>query len=80
MKRPPRGAGVPGARLIGPTQASGVFVDLSLHVIEGLRKRGWHFYEFVGDTGIRLMCAWDTPMSAVDAFLADVRELAGPGA
>lgn len=73
-------AGVPGARLIAPTQANGVFVDLPLRMIEGLRKRGWHFYEFVGETGIRLMCAWDTPMSAVDGFLADARELAGAGA
>jgi len=73
-------AGVRGARLIAPTQANGVFVDLPLPVIAGLRARGWHFYEFVGETGIRLMCAWDTPMSAVDRFLADLRDLAGAAA
>ena len=72
-------ADIPAARLIAPTQANGVFVDLPLPVIAGLRERGWNFYEFVGATGIRLMCAWDTPMSAVDGFLADVRKLAGAG-
>jgi threonine aldolase len=72
--------GIASARLIAPTQANGVFVDLPLAVIAGLRERGWHFYEFVGATGIRLMCAWDTPASAIDAFLADVRALAGNAA
>jgi threonine aldolase len=70
-------AAIPVARLIAPTQANGVFVDLPLPVIAGLRARGWHFYEFVGATGIRLMCAWDTPASAIDAFVRDVRALAG---
>lgn len=70
-------AAIPVARLIAPTQANGVFVDLPLPIIAGLRARGWHFYEFVGATGIRLMCAWDTPASAIDAFVRDVRALAG---
>lgn len=73
-------AAIQGARLLAPTQANGVFVDLPLPVIVGLRARGWHFYEFVGETGIRLMCAWDTPQSAVDRFLADLRDTAGAGA
>jgi threonine aldolase len=68
---------VPVARPLAPTEANGVFVDLPLPVIAGLRERGWHFYAFVGDTGIRLMCAWDTPPSAIDTFIADVRALAG---
>ena len=52
---------VPGTRLLAPVEANAVFVDVPLAAIAGLRERGWQFYEFVGDTGIRLMCSWDTP-------------------
>jgi len=73
-------AGIPGTRLLAPVEANGVFVDVPLPVIAGLRERGWQFYEFVGDTGIRLMMSWDTPASAVDAFAVDLRELASSAA
>jgi threonine aldolase len=46
-----------------------------------LHGAGWHFYAFVGETGVRLMCAWDTPVEAVDRFVADLRgALAKPAA
>ena len=67
---------VPGAKLIAPVQANGVFVHLPPPVIEGLRERGWRFYVFIGATGCRFMCAWDTTVDTVDRFAADVRELA----
>lgn len=70
-------AGVPGTRLLAPVEANGVFVDVPLPVIAGLRERGWQFHEFVGDTGIRLMLSWDTTPDAVDSFAADLRALAG---
>ncbi len=67
--------GVPGTRLLAPVEANGVFIDLPLPVIAALRTRGWHFYEFLGDTGVRFMCAWDTSTASVDALVADVHEL-----
>jgi threonine aldolase len=70
-------AGVPGTKLLAPVEANGVFVDVPLPMIVALRERGWQFYEFVGATGIRLMCSWDMTPEIVDAFAADVRELAG---
>jgi threonine aldolase len=70
---------LPGARLLAPVEANGVFIDLPRPVIEGLWARGWRFYTFVGDTGARLMCAWDTPAAAVDDFAADARALAEGG-
>ena len=60
------------ARLLAPVEANGVFVDLPRSAIDALRARGWRFYEFVGDTGVRLMCSWDTPAEAVDRFLGDL--------
>jgi threonine aldolase len=71
---------VPGARLLAPVEANGVFIDLPRPVIEALWARGWKFYLFVGDTGARFMCAWDTPAALVDALVADVRALASRAA
>ena len=67
---------IPGARLIAPVQANGVFVHLPESLIAGLRALGWRFYVFVGETGCRFMCAWDTAEADVDALAADLRALA----
>jgi threonine aldolase len=68
-------AGIPGARLLFPVEANGVFVALPDAVQQGLRARGWRFYTFIAAGGARLMCAWDTQPESVDALLADLREL-----
>jgi len=66
---------VPGSHLIAPVEANGVFVDLPKHAIDALHKKGWRFYVFVGDTGVRLMCAWDTTSDVVDRFLDDLKSV-----
>ena len=68
-------AGIPGARLLFPVEANGVFVALPDAVQQGLRERGWRFYNFIAAGGARLMCAWDTQPESVDALLADLSEL-----
>ena len=72
--------GLPGVELIAPVEANGVFAHVPKPAIEALLGRGWHFYVFVGETGCRFMCAWDTPETVVDAFVADLRALVGAGA
>ncbi|HVE50829.1 MAG TPA: low specificity L-threonine aldolase [Casimicrobiaceae bacterium] len=67
--------GLPGVSLIAPVEANGVFAHLPTRVIEALHAKGWRFYVFVGDTGCRFMCAWDTTSTVVDAFVADIRAL-----
>jgi threonine aldolase len=67
--------GPPGVALIAPVEANGVFAHLPARVIAALQERGWRFYVFIGDTGCRFMCAWDTPAEVVDAFAADIRAL-----
>ena len=66
---------IKGIKLLYPRQSNGVFVDLPMPVIEALHDRGWHFYTFIGDTGARLMCSWDTTLKDVDDFVADLNEL-----
>jgi len=65
---------LPGVRLLAPVQSNGVFVELSPALQVALRDRGWHFYTFLGDTGCRLMCAWDTTPDTVDRFAADLAD------
>ena len=65
--------GLPGVRLLAPVEANGVFAELPARAIEAVRAKGWRFYAFVGATGVRFMCAWDTPPEAVDALAADIR-------
>ncbi|MCW7541830.1 low specificity L-threonine aldolase [Aquabacterium sp. A7-Y] len=63
---------LPGATVLHPPEANGVFVQLPREVIDGLHAKGWKFYEFIAGGGCRLMCAWDTTPEAVDAFVADL--------
>jgi threonine aldolase len=63
---------VRGSRLIAPVQSNGVFVELPPSIQSKLREKGWRFYTFLGDTGCRLMCAWDTTAETVDRFTADL--------
>jgi len=65
-------AGLAGVRPIAPVQSNGVFVELPPTVQARLRERGWRFYTFLGETGCRLMCAWDTTPDTVDRFAADL--------
>jgi threonine aldolase len=65
-------AGVPGVRLMFPVEANAVFADIPAHLQERVRARGWRFYTFLGETGCRLMCAWDTTPETVDRFADDL--------
>ena len=56
-----------------PVEANGVFVDLPQSAIDAVRAKGWQFYSFVGETGVRFMCSWDTTPASVDAIAADLR-------
>ncbi len=66
--------GIAEARILFPTQANSVFVDLPAHAIRALRHGGWKFYTFIGEGGCRLMCAWDTTEADVDRFVADLKQ------
>jgi threonine aldolase len=70
---------VDGVELMHPVEANGVFVHLPPALQKGLRDKGWEFYTFVPPTGCRLMSAWDTTAETIDAFLADVKSVAGEG-
>jgi threonine aldolase len=68
-------ADIPGIRFLSRRQANSVFIDLPPHVLVALRGRGWKFYTFIGDSGARFMCSWDTTDADLDAFAQDLREV-----
>jgi threonine aldolase len=59
--------------MLAPVEANAVFVDLPQPAIDAMRAKGWRFYNFVGATGVRFMCSWDTTAASVDALVADLR-------
>lgn len=63
---------VPGIRLLFPVEANAVFADIPVPLQRVVRDRGWRFYTFLGATGCRLMCAWDTAPETVDRFADDL--------
>ena len=67
---------MPGVRLMFPVEANAVFADIPPPLQAAARAAGWRFYTFLGETGCRLMCAWDTPPQTVDRFVADLRRAA----
>jgi threonine aldolase len=66
---------LPNVKQLFPRQANAVFVELPRAVIEGLWRKGWKFYTFIGQGGCRLMCSWDTQQEDVAAFVADLKAL-----
>ena len=47
---------------------------MPVKVQEALRAKGWRFYTFIGEGGVRLMCSWCTTMSRIEEFISDTRE------
>jgi threonine aldolase len=68
--------GLPGVKVLYPRQANSVFLELPPAVREGMRARGWRFYDFIGWGGARLMCSWDTTEEDVRGFARDLADLA----
>ncbi len=64
---------IPGLKILHPRQANSVFVDIPKYVSDGLHELGWHFYDFIGTGGSRLMCSWKTTDSDIEAFIHDLK-------
>jgi threonine aldolase len=68
-------AEVPGVKPMPPVESNGVFIELDAAIQARLTARGWRFYPW-GETGCRLMCAWDTQPETVERFAADLASAA----
>ena len=63
---------IAGVRVLHRVEANAVFADIPVAAQAAVRGRGWRFYTFLGETGCRLMCAWDTTPETVDRFADDL--------
>ena len=66
---------IEGLSLMYPCEANAVFVRVPEAAQVALRALGWRFYTFIGNGGVRFMCSWATTEAAVDALLADLRQV-----
>jgi threonine aldolase len=66
--------GIPGVEVRYPRQANSVFLGIPPAARDTLHARGWHFYDFIGWGGARLMCSWDTTEEDVRSFARDLAE------
>jgi threonine aldolase len=72
-------AGLPGVHFPHPTEINLVLVRLPQPVADGLATDGYSFSRRgrPGDRLVRIACAFDTPVEAVDALVAAARRHAG---
>ena len=69
---------IPELKILYPREANAVFVQMPENISEALYRMGWHFYSFISDDCIRLMCSWDTTEESIHEFISDVKScLAG---
>ena len=67
---------LPHVEVAHPVQTNAVFARLPDSVVQGMYQRGWKFYTHVFEDTARLMCSWDTSVEDVDAFAADLADVA----
>ena len=65
--------------ILFPCEANAVFVDLPAWVIRAMRDLDWRFYNFIGEGGCRLMCAWDSTEEDVHAFVSGLKRVLAEG-
>src|SRR6266487_647143 len=70
---------LPRVQISYPVDSNAVFAKIPPAAEKQMHERGWKFYTgVVTPDESRLMCSWDTTPEDVDAFVADLRELAKP--
>ncbi len=73
---------LPGVRISNPTQANEVFAYMPKSLYDALETKGAHFYEWpvdgmkAGETHVRFVLSFATPVEHVDAFVTLAKELA----
>jgi threonine aldolase len=67
-------ADLPGMKRLFEVQANSVFLEIPSTTQKALRARGWQFYAFIGDQGMRFVCSWNTTPELIDALVADLRQ------
>ncbi len=64
---------LPGIRILVEPEVNALFVDIPSEPAKRMHEKGWHFYNFIGAQGYRLMCSWDTRPDDIGRFASDLR-------
>jgi len=67
---------LPGVRIPFPVEANAVFIQAPPARLDALRARGWHFYNFIGDSA-RFMFSWNSDRAQVNRLIEAFREVMG---
>jgi threonine aldolase len=65
---------IPELEILMPVEANAVFVKMPLTLIRALHDQGWHFYNFIGEDGVRLMCSWNTKDEDILELVQDIKK------
>ena len=68
---------IPGVSLLTEPDANALFATFPRRAADRLMARGWHFYNFIGAEGYRLMTSWATSDADITAFTTALREEMG---
>ncbi len=64
---------LPSVRVMVEPEVNALFVEMPAEAANRLHAQGWHFYNFIGAHGYRLMCSWDTREDDLRRFVSDLR-------
>jgi threonine aldolase len=65
---------IPELEILMPVEANAVFVKMPPRLIQTLHDEGWHFYNFIGEDGVRLMCSWNTREEDIVEYVGAVKK------
>ena len=57
-----------------PCEANAVFVRFPDSLEKEMKDKGWHFYNFIGNSS-RLMCSWATTEKDIEEFVLDIKSI-----
>jgi len=66
---------IPTIGLAREPEANAVFATMPAEIAEAMAARGWHFYNFIGAQGYRLMCSWATRAEPIHAFVSALTDI-----
>ena len=66
---------LPNLRILIEPEANALFVDIPPQAAKTLHRQGWHFYNFIGATGYRLMTSWSTRDKDITTFATALKKV-----
>ncbi|WP_106477772.1 threonine aldolase family protein [Phytohalomonas tamaricis] len=64
-----------GVNTMFPAEANAVFLELPVRAQQRLRDKGWTFYTFIGEGGVRFVCSWNTTVELIDSLVDDINSV-----